>query len=107
MVGIGPAVSILLGITLYRWWVANAKKAITINKLLVGLVFLILVVGNISKILKENPQGSSLFAIQKDMLLANQLAAIDYTYQKANGEPFSINTLTSPLWINIVWDYLY
>ena len=58
-------------------------------------------------ILKQNPKGSVIFAIQKDMLLEKQLKAVDYTYQDSNGEPFTINSLTSPLWINIVWDYLY
>ncbi len=41
------------------------------------------------------------------MLLSKQLSAIDHTYEQANGEPFSINSLTSPLWINTVWTYLY
>ena len=41
------------------------------------------------------------------MLLSKQIATIDYTYKLANGKPFSINSLTSPLWINIVWTYLY
>jgi hypothetical protein len=56
---------------------------------------------------KENLRGATLFAIQKDMLLSKQLSAIDYTYQEAKGEEFSVNSLTSPLWINIVWTYLY
>lgn len=63
--------------------------------------------GNISMIVKENKQGQTIFAIQKDMLLSKQLDAIDYTYNQASGEQFSVNTLTSPLWVNIVWTYLY
>jgi len=58
-------------------------------------------------IFKENPKGATLFAIQKDMLLSKELALIDYTYQEAAGKEFSINSLTSPLYINIVWSYLY
>ncbi len=67
----------------------------------------VIVFGNISMILKENPKGSTLFSIQKDMLLSKQMKAIDYTYTEAWGKPFSINSLTSPLYINIVWTYLY
>ncbi|MEK7526386.1 MAG: hypothetical protein AAB546_02815 [Patescibacteria group bacterium] len=100
MVGIGPAVSLVLGITLYKWFTTGYKLPAV-------LVLIILTFGNINTILKENPRGSTLFSIQKDMLLSKQLAAIDYSYKKANGEKFTINTLTSPLWINIVWDYLY
>lgn len=100
MVGIGPAVSIIIAYYLYRWWEARLKT-------IVILVSALIIFGNLSMVFRENPQGATLFAIQKDMLLSKQLAAIDYTYKKANGQPFSINSLTSPLWINIVWTYLY
>jgi len=63
--------------------------------------------GNLSLIFKENPKGATLFAIQKDMLLSKELAAIDYSYQEADGKEFSINSLTSPLYVNLVWSYLY
>lgn len=100
MVGIGPAVSILLAYYLHKWWDRSFKFAALLAAALI-------IFGNISMIFKENPQGSTLFAIQKDMLLKKQLSAIDYTYSEAGGKPFSINSLTSPLWINIVWTYLY
>jgi len=100
LVGIGPAVSILLGITVY--------KLIVGKKFLIALTLaLIIITGNLLMIVKQNTKGAVIFAIQKDMLLAKQMAAIDYTYQEAGGKDFSINTLTSPLWINVVWDYLY
>lgn len=100
MVGIGPAVSILIAYYLYKWWEAKYK--------IVTLVVLaIIIFGNLTMIFRENSRGSTLFAIQKDMLLSKQLSAIDYTYKAAAGKPFSINSLTSPLWINIVWTYLY
>lgn len=100
MVGIGPAVSILLAITLSRWW-GQKRKAVAL------IVFGLLIFGSLSTIYKENPRGSTLFAIQKDMLLKKQYQAIDYIYTQADGEPFSVNTLTSPLWINIVWTHLF
>lgn len=100
MVGIGPAVSVLLAVWLGRWW-SQGKKVLSV------LILLVLLFGNLSIIARENPKGSTLFAIQKDMLLSKQLAAIDFTYQEAGGKPFSLNSLNSPLWINIVWSYLY
>lgn len=100
LVGIGPAVSILLGVVLYKLFNVGQKV------LLLGLVCLILL-GNLSMIIRENPRGQTIFAIQKDMLLSKQLSAINYTYLASNKQNFSINSLTSPLWINIVWTYLY
>lgn len=100
LVGIGPAVAILLGITFYNWWRSGSK-------VLTAALLLIITFGNMAMIAKENLKGQTIFAIQKDMVLKKQLAAIDYTYQEAKGDPFSTNSLTSPLWINIVWSYLY
>ncbi len=100
MVGIGPAVAIIIALYLGQWW---EKK----YKILVIVVLVILTYGNISMIFNQNKNGSTLFSIQKDMLLSKQLNAIDFTYNEANGKPFSVNTLTSPLWVNIVWSYLY
>ena len=97
MVGIGSAVSIIIAYYLSK---VNFKPVIV-------FILAILTFGNISMILREAPRGSTLFAIQKDMLLTKQLALIDYTYKEAEGEPFAINSLTSPLWTNIVWSYLY
>lgn len=97
MVGIGPAVSLMLA-----FWISKFKP-----KVLAGAIIAILVLVNLSMVVRENPRGATLFAIQRDLILAKQLALLDYTYQEAQGRPFSINTLTSPLWINIVWSYLY
>ncbi len=100
LVGMASGISILSGIAIYNIWMSSAKW------LAVGIVGLI-VFGNISMIIRENPKGQTIFSIQKDMTLARQLPAIDYTYESSGGQSFSINTVTSPLWINIVWTYLY
>ncbi|EKD94551.1 MAG: hypothetical protein ACD_26C00034G0086 [uncultured bacterium] len=99
MVGIGPAVSLMLAFYIYKLF----NKSIIFGM----LVLLIILYGNLSYIFSQNKFGSTLFSIQKDMLLSKQIAAIDYTYKLADGKPFSVNSLTSPLWINIVWTYLY
>ena len=100
MVGIGPVVAILIALYLGIW--AEKKYYVLVIGMLAMLTF-----GNLSMIFRENKNGSTLFSIQKDMLLAKQLSAIDYTYNQSNGKPFSINTVTSPLWVNITWAYLY
>ncbi|MFC1625249.1 hypothetical protein ACFL15_02665 [Patescibacteria group bacterium] len=100
LVGIGPAVSITLSLFITEIF----KKK---SKIFALIILLVVLIGNISMVVKQNPKGSVIFAIQKDMLLKKQFQAIDYTYKSSDGEVFSINTLSSPLWINIVWDYLY
>lgn len=56
---------------------------------------------------KTNPRGSLIFAIQKPLTLKNEIETIDYTYQSSQGHPFSINTITSPYWVNTLWSYVY
>jgi 4-amino-4-deoxy-L-arabinose transferase-like glycosyltransferase len=77
------------------------------NKVVATFLVLAVVSANVAKIISENGKGQTIFAIQADMSLANELKIIDYTYQKAEGKPFSINSLTSPLYINTTWSYLY
>ncbi len=106
LVGVSSAVALLLGITIEKFY-HHGSKMISI------LITAVLIFGNISMIMKENPNGQTIFSIQKDMVLEKQIAAIDYTYHEADNrelsgqKEFSINSLTSPLWINIVWTYLY
>lgn len=97
--GLQAPIAILIGFFLVNLY-QKYKLAIT-------LLFLLIVFSCLSAIFKYNPQGQTVFAIQRGLTLKNELAAIDYTYQSSNGKPFSINTITSPLWINTVWAYLY
>lgn len=74
----------------------------------IGAALLILVVSlNLQKIKQSNIHGQELFAIQKAMILKNQLAVINFIYQDSDRKPFSINTLTAPLYINTTWSYLF
>lgn len=79
----------------------------TKQKFAISLLIALIIFSCLSAIIKYNPQGQTVFAIQRGLTLKNELAAIDYTYQLSGQKPFSINTVTSPLWINTVWSYLY
>lgn len=83
------------------------QKAWKINKGLVMLFLFLSLISNLVTILKYNPSGQIMLVIPNDMNLKNELALIDQTYQIASGKPFSINTLTLPLWTNTTWAYLY
>lgn len=75
----------------------------------VGLAILVLiVVSNLQLISVHNPLGPrSEITSQDGMLLKDEKAIIDYTYKKANGQPFAVNALTIPYTINTTWSYLY
>lgn len=99
LVGLSPAVSVTLGIVIWK----HVPK-----KLVLWLVCLTVILGaNLFMILKENKNGQTIFPLQEDLVLSKELKVIDYTYQKSQGKPFSISTLTSPLFVNTLWSYLY
>ncbi len=98
-VGIGAGMAVSVGILLWKLFNRSGVLAIVILLLIVG--------ANTLKIFSENWKGQTIFSIQKGMTLSNQLPAMDYTYMSSPDKVFSINSVTSPLWINIVWTYLY
>lgn len=45
--------------------------------------------------------------VQRGAVLSDQIAAMEYIYNSANGAPFSISTLTNPYAMNTTWAYLF
>ena len=70
-------------------------------------IILLIVVSNLYTTFKNAPSGQITLVIPDGMVLKNQLSLVDETYARASGQPFSINTLTLPLWTNTTWAYLY
>ena len=83
------------------------KMALKKNKIVASLILLAIFGSNIYTLIKLSPRGQLSMVIPKDMVLNKQLSLIDKTYEVAAGRPFSINTLTLPLWVNTTWSYLY
>lgn len=78
------------------------------SKLFAGLILSLLVLGNITAWNKNYPDPRKrILDSQRGMMLKDELAVIDYTYKQANGKPFSVSTVTFPLYISPLWDYLY
>lgn len=77
------------------------------SRMAVIILIILSFVSNIFTIFKYNPEGQIILVIPNDMNLKNELGLIDETYKMAEGQEFSINTLTLPLWINTTWAYLY
>jgi len=66
-------------------------------------IVLLQIMTNLNFIKKqENP-----LTVQKGMTLAYQKHIVDYTYKSSGLMPFTINTLTVPLYINTTWAHLY
>lgn len=98
-VGIATLLSAVMGITIWQMFMKSKIFAI---------VFLVVILcSNIVKIVLENDQGQTNFAIQKGLVLSSEISAIELTYRLSEGGPFSISTLTSPLYVNTTWSYLY
>lgn len=83
------------------------RKSWKFNKLLVYIIVFLIFISNIYAIFKYNPEGQLILVIPNDMNLRQELSLIDKTYELAQNQPFSINTLTLPLWTNTTWAYLY
>lgn len=99
LVGIGGSAVILMAT--FTNFLFNKSKALAV------FICAVIILSNVTAIITKGKMGQVIFSIQKDMLLSNELEALDYIYQGSDGEPFSINTITSPLWINTTWSYLF
>ena len=78
--------------------------------LLRGASFILISIFLISNLLYLSGHISArqnLFSIQKDMIISQELAAVDYIYREAEGQPISLNTATVPLFINTTRSNLY
>ena len=71
------------------------------------LLISIFLISNILYLAGHISSSQTLFSIQKDMIIRQELAAVDYIYSQAEGQPFSLNTATVPLFINTTWSYLF
>lgn len=98
-VGIGVAVCILASVFLVNLY----KKC----KLIAILLALFILFSNLNMIFKNNKNGQTIFSIRPQMRLSNLVDVVDYTYKSSNGERFSIDTVTAPLWLNTTWSFVY
>ncbi len=101
LLGVSLLVYIVVSFALVTIWQSVAGRIITVALLSVLLYI------NVQFLLLRKAEGVSIFVIQKEATLRDQLALIDYTYQQANKQPFTFSTYTNPYEINTTWAYLY
>ncbi len=78
------------------------------NKILGFAVIAITLVSNFSLIYSLNFKGPNKdIIIQPEMLTVYERGALDYIYDRAAGQQFAADALTSPLNVNTTWSYLF
>lgn len=71
--------------------------------LLVGVIVILQLQISYTWVLKKyNP-----YTAQQQIFYSDAIRVVDYTYLTAGKKPFSLNTVTNPLYINTTWSYLY
>lgn len=67
---------------------------------------LIVALSNFYLFYRDNFKEIGILSTQ-NITLKDEKRLIDYTYQASKGKEFSICALTNPLYVNILWSYLY
>lgn len=96
LIGLSPAILILSAFALSK-----------LRPLYLVSVLILILISNVLALRKTLGQGQVLLGPDRSSIVSSQLAAVDYTYQKAGGERFAINTVTNPLYINAAWGWNY
>jgi hypothetical protein len=92
------ALILLVSFSLHKLFPQNA---------VICIVLVLIVIFQINNSLGYIKQVQNPLTVQKDMVLPLEKKVIDYTYHASGLAPFTINTVTSPLYINTTWAYLY
>lgn len=79
------------------------------KSVILGFILLFLpIISNLFLIFQNNQYGSiATINVQSGMLLSDERKAVDYIYQQAKGQPFTVNALTMPFNVNTTWSYLF
>ena len=105
-----PAIMLLLGYHNAPWFLIGLPPAIILTAafLLTKIKSNLLLLAVLAFLAFANLTAKGeLLGPDKSALLAKQIAAMEYTYQKAGGQAFAIDTVTNPLYINAVWAWNY
>ena len=96
-IGIMPAVALFTG---YVFSKINNRVV-----LMVIITFISFV--NIRYVIESRSSLNFYIKQEPPSILSNQIEVMDYTYQESDGKPFSINSVTYPLYSNTYWSYHY
>ncbi len=77
------------------------------GKILIPIFLLTYIFSNIATYKLATKQRFGEYFVPQGAYLKELLQTIDYTYEEAHGEDFSISTITNPYGYNTLWAYLY
>lgn len=77
------------------------------GKIISTLLIMLFIFSNLSAYKQANEYKLSEYFVPQGAYLSDLIDVIDYTYVQANGENFSISTITNPYGYNTLWAYLY
>lgn len=84
------------------------SKLFSWNKWLTITFLVSILISNLYLITKNNPLGpNQKINPQLGLLLKNEQRVLDFIYQNAKGDEFSVNALTMPYNVNTTWSYLF
>ncbi len=114
---LSPMVMLILGYHNAPWFLIGMPHAALIfcaycivqlrNKLVILVLLSLILVINLQAITNSFGKGQILLEPDPGALLSDQLKAVDYTYQASQNQPFAVNSVTNPLYINALWAYHY
>ena len=102
--GLTPAIYLIITFLLFS---LLKKLQPRFTNLVIGLFFILFLASNIIFLRTIRRTQSSSLTVQNGSFLNQLINLVDHTYLKANGESFSISTLTSPYKLNTTWAYLF
>lgn len=112
-----PVTMLFVGIHNAPWFLVGRPHAAILmasyviskieSKYLLAPILLFIVAMNLFAEKDAYGKGQPLLEPDESAILSSQVAVMDYTYQKARGQAFAINTVTNPLYINAVFGWNY
>lgn len=112
-----PALMLTLGSHNAPWFLIGRPAAAVIMagyviskiklKLLIIAVTISICFINLAAIRADYGQGQTLLEPDAGSILSKQVKVMEYIYERSAGQPFAIDTVTNPLYINAVWAWNY
>ena len=112
---LSPVTMLVFGYHRQPWFLIGALGAVALSggyaisrlrwSALIGVVLIMVIVGNVREIADERKSGTSFFRLEESAVLTSQLEVVDWIYREAGGEEFGINTITYPMHHNALWAY--
>ncbi len=102
LIGLEAIVTVVFAIGLNT--IAKIKTG---GKFLAWLLTLVFLTSQWQLLQIERIERATVYYLPQGAYFHDQLAAIDFTYQQAAGQPFSLSTITNPYGYNTLWSYLY